>query len=354
MKWMWSLALIAGLEAQSLSTVAVTAKPVERFVTLTAEIAPYQATAVMARIAGYLRTVEVDRGSVVKAGQRLASIEAPEWAAQAAEARAQAAAFAAQTTEARARLQAAGSTARRLKLASQTAGAVAANELLQAEEAVRAGEAAVAALDLSREAALARLKAIEEMAAYLTVLAPFDGVITERMLHPGGMVGPGAGPIVQLEQLGRLRVVVAVPENYTGSVKMGQRVNFVVSAAPGETFGGIVSRAARTLEPVTRTMAVELEAANGAGTLAPGMYAEVKWPLRSAQNSLLVPVTAVASNTERTFVIKVEQGKARYVSVRRGAVQGELVEVNGALAEGDRVIQRATDEIREGVLVPGR
>jgi membrane fusion protein (multidrug efflux system) len=84
------------------------------------------------------------------------------------------------------------------------------------------------------------------------------------------------------------------------------------------------------------------------------MYAEVKWPLRSAQNSLLVPVTAVASNTERTFVIKVEQGKARYVSVRRGAVQGELVEVTGALAEGDRVIQRATDEIREGVLVPGR
>jgi membrane fusion protein (multidrug efflux system) len=354
MKWIWSLVLITGLEAQSLSTVAVTAKPVDRFVTVNAEIAPYQVTAVTARISGYLRAVDVDRGSVVKLGQRLARIEAPEWAAQATEARAQAAAVAAQTTEARARLQAAESTARRLKTASQTAGAVAANELVQAEESVRACEASVFALNSSREAALARLKAIEDMAAYLEVLAPFDGVITERMLHPGGMVGPSLGPILRLEQLGRLRVVVAVPEAYVRSVKMGQRVNFVVSAAPGETFAGVVSRTARTLDPSTRTMAVELEAANGAGKLAPGMYAEVKWPLRSAQKSLLVPVTAVASNTERTFVIKVEQGKARYVPIRRGAVQGEMVEVTGALAEGDRVIQRATDEIREGAVVPGR
>jgi membrane fusion protein (multidrug efflux system) len=354
MKWMWSLALVVGLKAQSLSTVAVTARPVERFVTVNAEIEPYQATVVTARIAGYLKTVEVDRGSVVKAGQRIARIEAPEWAAQAAEARAQGAAIAAQAAEAQARLQAAESTARRLKAASQTAGAVAANELVQAEEAVRAAEAAVAALKLSREAALARLKAIEEMAAYLEVVAPFDGVVTERMLHPGGMVGPTLGPIVRLEQLGRLRVVVAVPEIYVGAVKLGQRVSFTVSAYAGDRFAGVVSRVSRTLDVKTRTMAVELEAGNGGGKLAPGMYAEVQWPVRSGTKSLLVPVTAVASNTERTFVIRVEQGKARYVNVRRGAVQGELVEVTGALAEGDRILQRATDEIREGTVIPGR
>ncbi len=151
-----------------------------------------------------------------------------------------------------------------------------------------------------------------------------------------------------------MRGVVAVPVALGGSVKVGQKVGFSVSAAPGESFAGVVSRVSRTIDVKARTMAVELEAGNAQGKLAPGMYTEVKWPAKTGQKTLLVPATAVASNTERTFVIRVENGKAKYVNVRRGPAQGELVEVAGALVEGDRVILRATDEIREGTVIPAR
>ena len=108
------------------------------------------------------------------------------------------------------------------------------------------------------------------------------------------------------------------------------------------------------LDPKTRTMPVELDVANPGAKLAPGMYTEVRWPARSGQQTLLVPLTAVASNTERSFVIRVENGVAKYVNVRKGGTQGELVEVTGALAAGDTVIKRATDEIREGTRIPAK
>ncbi len=340
--------------AQSLATVAVVSKPVDRFVSLTAEIQPYQATAIAARVQGYIESVEVDRGSVVRKGQTVVKLSAPELNAQVAEAQARVAIIDSQETEARAKLAAARSTAERLKTASQTAGAIAANELVLAEEAVKAAQAALQGFARSRAAAQAQVRTLNDLVALLTVHAPFDGVVTERMLHPGALAGPATGPILKIEQVGRLRVVVAVPEANVSSVKAGQRGNFSVGAYPGEVFHGSVSRISRALEMATRTMPVELEAANPGGKLAPGMYTEVKWPAKAGQATLLVPATAIASTTERSFVIRVEQGVARYVNVRKGPAQGDLVEVTGALAAGDRIIQRATDEIREGTPIPGR
>lgn len=340
--------------AQSLATVAVVSKPVDRFVTLTAEIQPYQATALVGRVAGYIDRVEVDRGSVVKKGQVVARLSAPELSAQIAEAQAKSLSILAQAGEGRARVAAAQSTAARLQRASQTAGAIAANELIQAEEAVRAAQAGLDAVQLSRVAAEAQVKALKDLESYLTLTAPFDGVVTERILHPGSLAGPAAGPIVRIEQLSRLRIVVAVPEANLSSVKNGQKVNFAVSGYPGEAFSGMVSRSARTLDMRTRTMPVELDVTNGSGKLAPGMYTEVKWPAKAGSVTLLVPATAITSNTERSFVIRVENGLARYVNVRKGPAHGELVEVAGPLAAGDLIIQRATDEIREGTRISGR
>lgn len=346
--------IILSLVAQSLETVRVEAKPVDRTVTLTAEVLPYQSTEVMARVAGYIETIGVDVGSVVKRGQTIAKLSAPELQAQIAEAEAKVATVRAQAGEAQARLAAAESTASRLQSASQTPGAVAANEVVLAQEAVKAGKAALDTVALSRAAAEAQVKALRELAAFLTVSAPFDGVVTERLLHPGALAGPSAGPIVKVEQVGRLRIVVAVPEAQVASVRGGQSVEFSVTGYPGEVFRGVVSRVSRVVDPKTRTMPVELDFANSGGKVAPGMYTEVKWPVARGAAKLLVPATAVASNTERAFVIRVEGGVARYVNVRRGPAQGELVEVSGPLAAGDVVIKRATDEIREGTRVPGR
>jgi membrane fusion protein, multidrug efflux system len=351
---MLMLAVAAGAMGQSLATTTVVAKPVDRFVKLTAEILPYQASDLNARIQGYVASVAVDRGMAVKKGQELARIEAPELLAQVAEAQARVAALEGQRLEALARQRSAESTAQRLKAASETPGAVAANELVLAEEAVKAARAAVEGVELSRKALEAQVRALREMERFLVIEAPFDGWVTERRVHPGALVGPTAGPLVRVEQLGRLRVVVAVPEANVSSVRAGQVVEFTVTGAGTESYKGTVSRVSRVLDAKTRTMPVELDVANAGGRLAPGMYTEVKWPAKAGQTTLLVPATAVASTTERTFVIRVEDGKARYVTVRKGAAQGEMVEVSGALAAGDRIIQRATDEIREGTVIPAR
>lgn len=352
MKWLFAFVISVCAFAQSLATVQVVSKPVERFVTLTAEILPYQTTALVARVAGYLERLDVDRGSIVRKGQAIGQLSAPELSAQIAEAQAKSSAVQAQAGEVRARLVAAQSTAARLKTASQTAGAIAANELVLADEAVRSAQAALESVQLSRNAAEAQVRALKDLESFLTLTAPFDGVVTERLLHPGSLAGPTAGAIVRIEQVNRLRVVVAVPEANFSSVKAGQRVSFSVSGQPGETFSGLASRISRTLDARTRTMPVELDVINTGGKLAPGMYTEVKWPAKAGQVTLLVPATAVTSNTERSFVIRVENGLARYVNVRKGPPQGELVEVTGPLVVGDRIIQRATDEIREGLRIP--
>jgi RND family efflux transporter MFP subunit len=342
------------LTAQSLETARVESKPVDRTVTLTAEVLPYQSTEVVARIPGYIESIGVDVGSAVRKGQTIARLTAPELQAQIAEAEAKVATVRAQAGEAQARLAAAESTASRLKTASQTPGAVAANEVVLADEAVKAAKSSLETVERSRAAAEAQVKAVKELAAFLTVTAPFDGVVTERVLHPGALAGPAAGPIVKVEQVGRLRIVVAVPEANVASVRTGQSVEFSVTGYPGEVFRGVVSRVSRIVDPKTRTMPVELDFVNAGGKVAPGMYTEVKWPAARGAVKLLVPATAVTSNTERAFVIRVEGGVAKYVNVRRGPAQGDLVEISGPIQAGDIVIKRATDEIREGTRVPAR
>jgi membrane fusion protein, multidrug efflux system len=338
--------------AQSLETAKVEQKPVDRMATLTAEVLPFQSTLLTARVQGYIEAVLVDRGSVVKKGQIVARMSAPELQANIAEAEARLASFRAALAEAQAKVAAAESTAGRLREASKTSGAIAANELVQAEETVKAAKAAVDAIGLSRGSAEAQVRAAKDLASFLQLTAPFDGVVTERMLHPGALAGPALGPLLRLEQLNRLRVVVAVPETLVSTVKQGQWIRFKVPGYPGEQFEGRVARVSRVLDPKTRTMPVELEVANPSGRLAPGMYPEVQWPAKAASPTLLVPVTAVASTTERTFVIRVENGVAKYVPVKRGAGSGEAGEVKGDLAAGDVILKRATDEIREGTAIP--
>jgi membrane fusion protein (multidrug efflux system) len=121
-----------------------------------------------------------------------------------------------------------------------------------------------------------------------------------------------------------------------------------VPAFPDRIYTGTVARISHVLDPKTRTMAVELEVANRDGSLAPGMYPSVKWPVRSARAALWVPRTAVVTTTERTFVIRSHDGKAEWVDVKKGAADGDLIEVMGNLKPADRIVKRGSDEIRDG------
>jgi len=332
--------------------VAVVSRPVERTLRLPGEFAPYQKVDLYARVNGFVERVDVDRGSVVRQGQLLILLSAPELTAQLAEAEAKAQSGESQRAEAEARLVAVTSTFDRLKDASATPGAVAANEVVQAEKAVDAARATVRAQEDSAKAAKASVQAIRELESYLRVTAPFDGVITERLVSPGALAGPAAGgssgPLLKLEQNSRLRLVVAVPEASVAGIVPGARVPFTVQAWPGEAFSGTVARIAQSVDTKTRTMAVEADVLNPRGRLAPGMFPEVRWPVERHRPSLLVPPPSVATTSERTFVIRVKEGRAEWVDVARGAPAGDLVEVFGNLRAGDQVVRRATDEIRDG------
>jgi membrane fusion protein, multidrug efflux system len=342
------------LGAQTVETVTVVARRPERKVHLPGELLPFLQVGVHSRVTGFVDEVRVDRGSQVRKGDVLVTLVAPELAAQAAEALARARALDAQAAEARAKLEAAESTLSRLRAAAATEGAVAGNEVLQAQKAAEAAQSSQRALEESARAAHAAAEAARDLQSYLTISAPFDGTITERTAHPGTLVGPAAGPLLGLEQQNRLRLVVGMPETEVTWVTRGDRVTFTVPACPGQSFQAEVSRLSGSIDPKTRTMAVELDVPNSGRVLAPGMYPDVVWTLHRAQSSLLVPPSSIVTTTERTFVIRVRGGRAEWVTVTKGQTSGDLVEVTGVLQAGDEIVRRGSDEIRQDSKVTTR
>jgi RND family efflux transporter MFP subunit len=284
----------------------------------------------------------------VKQGELLVTLSAPEMEAQVAEAEAKVKAAESAASEARAKLVAAESTYKRLKEASATEGAISGNELVIAEQSMEAGRDTVRSSEASIAAAKASLAAIQKMQQYLNISAPFSGVITERLVHPGALAGPGTDSLLRLEQVSRLRLVVAVPETNFAGIQPGTKVPFQVSAYPTRTFTGSIARIARSVEQKTRTMSVELEVPNTSGALAPGMYPQVNWPVRSTERAMVVPATSVIRTTERVFVIRVKNGRAEWVDVRVGAREAGQLQVFGDIAAGDGVVRNGSDEIREG------
>ena len=139
-----------------------------------------------------------------------------------------------------------------------------------------------------------------------------------------------------------------VPVAEVRGIVKGAKVDFSVPAYPSETFAGTVTRIARSVDAKTRTLPVELDVINTNGRLAAGMYPAVKWPIRAKQSILLVPNSSVVSTSERMFVVRVNNGSAEWVDVKKGSVQSDLVEVVGPLHEGDTVLLRGTDEVRDG------
>src|SRR5688572_973612 len=318
---------------RTVEVVRVIEQPLDVELSLAGELTPYQSVAIYPRVTGFVKTVSADRGSRVRAGDALAVLEAPELLAQRAEAQSKLQAAEAQIAVARARADADRSTFDRLKAASATPGVVAGNDVVVAEKAAEASQNLVTAGRQQVEAARQAAQAVREMEGYLRVTAPFAGVITERHVHPGALVGPGAGsdslPMLRLVEHRRLRLVVPVPEAYIAEMTRGTAISFTVSTFPGQTWSGSIARIAQAVDVTTRTMAVELDVQNADGRLSPGTFCQVRWPVRRTGPSLFVPSGSVASTTDRTFVIRVRSGKAEWVDVTTGLTSGPLVEVFG-------------------------
>jgi RND family efflux transporter MFP subunit len=320
------------------------------------QLDPYESVAVYPKVTGFVKSIRVDRGSRVRNGELMAELEAPELIAQRAEAQSRFQAAEAQLSVARARADADTSTFDRLKAASATPGVVAGNDVVLAQKAMEADQSQIVAAQQTAEAARQALRSITQMEGYLRVTAPFEGVVTERNVHPGTLVGPNSGPaaatpMLRLVYSDRLRLVVPVPEAYTAGVVPGGSISFSVPAYPGRTFSGTVARIAQAVDVKTRTMAIELDVLNSDGRLAPGTFCQVKWPVHRPTPSLFAPSGSIGSTTDRTFVVRVRNGKTEWVDVRTGLASGALTEIFGELTPGDEIAARGTDEIKPGTEV---
>ena len=250
--------------AQIVNVVAVESQKLDTTLSLPAQITPYEVVDIYPKVTGFLDMISVDRGSRVRAGEVIIRLSAPELVAQRGQAEAALQSAEAQLGAAQAKLASDHGTYLHLAAAAQTPGVVAGNDLQVADQTAAADNAQVEAATKNVQAAQNVLRGVAQLESYLEIRAPFDGVVTQRNLHPGALVGPasgqsGAQPIVQIENLSRLRVVVPVPEAYVAGVREKQEVTFSVPAFPGRTFHAPIARISHDINQNTRTMQVELD-----------------------------------------------------------------------------------------------
>jgi membrane fusion protein (multidrug efflux system) len=348
-----STAAAAANGPTNVSTVSVVSKKLSTTIALPAQLEPYQQVDIYPKVTGFVETVTVDRGSRVKAGQVLVRLTAPELVSQRSQSEAAVRAAESQLATAKAKLASDQGTYEHMQAAAKTPGVLAENDVAVAGHAVNADRGLVDAAEQNIAAARESLKSVSQSEAYLTITAPFGGVVTTRNLHPGALTGPASGgsgsaPILQIVDDRRLRLVVPIPEAQIGSMKMGQPVSFTVPAYPGRPFKAPIERIARAMDEKSRTMPVELDVMNRDGTLAPGSFATVKWPLERGYPTLFVPATAVTNDQQHTFVIRIRDEKAEWVTVQTGQTVNGEIEIFGDLAANDQVVKIATDAIHSG------
>ena len=357
-------------EAQSLSQSNATQVPqvdvtvvksqkLNATIGLPAELSPYEVVDIYAKETGFVKSMKVDRGSKVTQGELITELEAPELLAQRAQADAAYQSTVSQLAAGEAKLAADQATFQHLSAAAKIPGVVAANDLDIAQRTAQADEATVASLEKTSAAAQESLYAVTQLESYLNIRAPFDGEVTTRYVHPGALVGPAGGtgtatPIVRIETVTRHRLVVPVPENDAAGVSEKTEVTFTVPSFPGRTFKAPIARISHGVDTKTRTMPVELDVNDPKMELVPGTFCEVQWPLHRTYPTLFVPASSVASDLQRTFVIRVRQNKAEWVDVKTGVRSDSLIEVFGDLHEGDEVANRGTDQLRAGTEVSPR
>ncbi|MCF2496402.1 MULTISPECIES: efflux RND transporter permease subunit [Dyadobacter] len=322
-----------------------------KHLTLPGELKPWNKVSIHPKVKGFVKTVHVDRGTMVLKGQILATLEAPEVLSELSQAKAQLLASEAALHESQTKFQTSSMTYNRLLRTNKTQGAVSLNELDVAKARSITDSSAVAMAQGNVQAARSYMETKSQLAKYLTVTAPFDGIITERNISPGALVGPGesgAKPLFILEDNTKLRLTLAIPENLSNAIPSKGEIAFTVSASPEKQYKGIYARSSRTLSEENRSMMTEFDVDNRSNELKAGMYAQVSLNSARTTNTLFVPTSAVVYSSEQVFVIREKDKKAEWVPVKRGTVVDSLVEVFGDLHAGDPIVKKASEEFRNG------
>jgi RND family efflux transporter MFP subunit len=325
---------------------------------LTGEFIPYQEIDVMAKEAGYIKSIRVDIGDRVNTGELLAELEIPEMQDDIVRAGAAVQAAEAEIATARNDVSRAQSTydianlsyQRILDVAKKEPGLVPQQEVDVAHSKQLETQAQVSAAQSNLDTAQRKLAMSKAEKArwttlqkYTLITAPFTGVITKRYANTGAMIQQGtasdsqAMPVVRLSQNNLLRLVVPVPESAVPSVHIGEGVDVTVTAL-NKTFPGRVTRFDDKVSMSTRTMSTEIDVPNPDYVLVPGMYAEVNLRLRQSGQVLAVPVDAIEQSGDAASVFAVVDSTIHVIPVSIGMKTSQQIEIRSGVEEGEMVI----------------
>jgi RND family efflux transporter MFP subunit len=310
----------------------------------------FEAAAIIARITGYVAKRYVDIGDHVTAGQVLAEIAAQELDHQIAQAQATLAQNHAALNQAQANREIASVTWNRdSKLLDK--GWVTKQQGDTERLNLQAQEAAVAVAEANIRAQQAQLEVLLQHKSYQRVVAPFDGVVTQRNIDNGSLVqadAAGGMSMFTVMHSDVIRIQLYVPQDQAFGLQKGVGAIVRVPEMPGVEFRGTVARVASALQPGTRTLQTEIDVPNEEGMLTPGTYCEVELQIPRKTMSLIVPAEAVIFNRNGLSVAVVENGTVHLRKLTVVRDRGTTLEVSAGVADGDQVIMNPPVDISEG------
>lgn len=340
----------------SLRVATVEASPGTTSVTLPATTAAFAAANVYARATGYIATRDVDIGDRVKKGDLLAQLAVPEVDDQISQNEATLSQLSSARDQAEASRRLAQVTwGRDAPLVEK--GWVTRQQGDVDVQTLKQREAALAAAQHNVTAQENVVKQLRQNRAYATVVAPFDGVITQRNVDVGSLVEGNATSgtfMFEIMQDGVIRVSVYVPQDAAFGVKPGIDAIVRVPELPDREFHGTVTRIADALQPGTRTLLTEIDIPNPDGALAPGIYCAAELRIPRKAPSLSVPAEAIIFNRNGLQVAVVSNGKAEIRKVRVSRDLGTQVEVDSGIKAGDQVVLNPPVSLMDGSKVQPR
>jgi RND family efflux transporter MFP subunit len=329
-------------EAQAVPTVALI-QPVpgssHQTLTLPGNVQPFNKAAIYARVNGYVESWDHDIGSSVKAGQVLATIDAPDLDQQLSQAKATLASVEANE-------QIATLTANRNNVLLQKQ--IVAQQL--ADQTTADANAKKAVVDANA----ANVRQLEAMQSFKTLAAPFDGVVTARNVEIGMLINSGGSgqPLFEVSDLHRVRIYVQVPQSFSAGLTPGLKATFEMPQYPGVQFDATLSHISKAMHPTSHSMQIELQADNAAGKFFAGSYCNVHLEIPTDTNLVKIPSTALVTGDRGTQVATLDSNdKVVLKRVQLGRDLGDSVEVIAGLLPSDRIINNPPETLTAGEAV---
>src|ERR1700676_3259684 len=304
--------------------------------TLPGNIQPFNRAAILARVNGYVKAWDHDIGSPVKAGQVLATIDAPDLDQQLSQAKATLASV-------KANLQIANLTANRNNILLQKQ--IVAQQL--ADQTAADATAKEAVVDANE----ANVRQLEAMQSFKTLAAPFDGVVTARNVEIGQLFNSGGSgqALFEVSYLHRVRIYVQVPQSFSAGLKPGLKATFEMPQYPGVQFDATLSHISRAINATSHSMQVELQADNAAGKFFGGSYCNVHFELPTDASLVKLPSTALVTGNQGTQVATLDgDNQVVLKKVQLGRDLGDSVEVIAGLTPSDRIINNPPETLAAG------